>query len=243
MAALALPALAAPLAAEEGAVRGVPVEFFACNFVDGQGMSDLMEVVEEFNEWSDQYDSAYAAWVITPQYHNNPDMFDVGWLGAWPNGESFGTGMDAWRASGGDIAESFTEVIDCSGRHEMATSFPIHTPDGQPGDGIVLFSECRLHDGKNGADALTAHGKAAAATAALGSAASHWLFFPAMGSGDIDFDYWRVAGMKNYADLGAAAEMLTNGGGMQKVAEAIGPVADCGAWTGFDARQVRRSGS
>ena len=67
-----------------------------------------------------------------------------------------------------------------------------------------------------------------------------WLFFPGIGAGDIDFDFWRVVAFPNYAGLGAAAEVYLNGGGWQKSQEILGPVASCSSPAAFDARLARQ---
>jgi hypothetical protein len=96
-----------------------------------------------------------------------------------------------------------------------------------------------LQEGKMPGDALPAHRKLAAEMKTMGSKGSSWLFYPGLGAGDIDFHYWSVLGFKNYAELGAAMEMYTNGGGWKKAMGILGPVTRCGSPSVFDARVVR----
>jgi len=219
--------------------KGVPVEFFACNWQDGKGMADLDKVTKKFSQWADKNDAGYSAWVLTPQFHSADLGFDVGWLGSWPSYGAFGKGQDTWMAGGQELAGDFAEVFDCTISHETATSVVINAPDGPPGDGVVLFTPCSVNEGKTPADAPAAHGKAAAAMKAMGSKAASWLFFPGMGTSATDFDYWSVLAFKNYSDLGASTEMYINGGGWQKVMGEIGSVARCDSPSAFDAHLVR----
>ena len=227
--------------AQDAAPKAVPVEFFACNFQDGKGMADLDKVIDKFKAYADQNDVGYTAWTLTPQFTNDreEDAFDVGWLGAWPDGNAFGKSQDNWMTKGRDVAKAFGAVIDCSNRHEMASSIAINAPEEPPGDGVVMFYACSLGDGKSPNDAIAAAGKLSGAMTALGTNASSWLFFPGMGAGDIDFDFWRVVAFNNYTELGAAAETYMNGGGWQKNMEILGPVAGCSSPGVYDARLVR----
>jgi len=224
--------------AQQAQDKGVPVEFFGCNYQDGKGLQDLQKVGEKFSKWSAKNDSGYSAWILTPQFHTNLDI-DVGWLGSWPDANAMGKGQDTWMAGGRELAADFEKVIDCSHWHESATSAVINAPKGPPGNGVVLFAECTMVAGKTPAEALPAHRKVAAEMVAMGSKASSWLFFPGMGNSDIDFHYWSVLGFNNYTELGAATELYVNGGGWQKAMGILGPVTRCKPPTAFDAHLVR----
>jgi hypothetical protein len=223
--------------AQEEKVSAGMVEFFACNWVEGKDMKDLQKINDQFRKWSKKNDSSYSAWTITPQFYSGGGMFDVGWLGAYPDGNAFGKGQDAWMAEGGDLAADFAEVVDCSLSHELSTSVAINAPDGPPGDGVVMFAACNANEGKLG-DAYKAHKRAGAAMRGLGSKASAWLFYPALGAADTGADYFLVVATNNYTELGAALEIYTNGGGWQKSQEALAGSASCGSPIVFDARLV-----
>jgi hypothetical protein len=219
--------------------KGAPVEFFACNWQEGKGMADLEKVGKKFSQWADKHSPGYSAWIMTPSMYDANLGFDVGWLGGWPDGNAFGQTQDKWRSDGRALSDEFDRVIDCSPGHQLATSAVVNAPKGPPGNGVVMFAECTLQDGKMPADALTAHRAAGAAMKAMGSPTSSWLFYPGMGAGDIDFHYWSVIAAKNYTDLGAATELYINGGGWQKMMGILGPVTRCASPTVFDAHVVR----
>lgn len=216
-----------------------PVEFFGCYWRDGKGMKDLDKVADKFRAYADDNDSVYSAWTITPQFHSSPEMFDIGWLGAWPDSGSFGESQENWMARGRELAAEFNKVVDCSGRHELALSVPINAPQGTPGDGVLMFYQCSLHDGKTMDDAYAAHLKSGQKMRERGSKAVSWLFYPAMGAGDIDFDYYHVVGFYRWAELGSTMEVYVNQGGMQEAAQLIGGAASCRTPTVFDVQLVR----
>ena len=237
-----LAAMGATIASAVGAPEqhAAAVDFRACNFREGKGMPDLEKVNEKFRSYANKGDVPYSAWTLTPQYHNGAG-FDVGWLGAWPDGEAFGVSVEKWQstAEGRALQAEFNTVIDCSGRHELAASLPINASDGIPKDGVVMFYQCSLKDGKTLADAYTAHLAAGTAMKAMGSMGLSWMFQPALGAGDIDFDYYHVVAFYRYSDMGATMEMFANGGGRQKQASFLSPVASCATPTVFDALSVR----
>ena len=224
--------------AVEATAKAAPVDFRACNFREGKGMQDLEKVTAKFREYANKNDFAYAAWVLTPQFHAGAG-FDLGWLGAWPDGESFGVSMESWHAPNNSIAAQFNEVIDCSLRHEMAMSQPINAPESTPTNGVVMFYQCSLNEGKTLADAYAAHLDAGLAMKAKGSLGMSWFYTPAVGAGNIDFDYYHVVAFSRYSDMGATMEMYVNGGGIQAQQKILGSVSSCQTPMVMDALSVR----
>lgn len=225
------------LADEEAVARAVPLNFMACYFVEGKGMSDLNPVLERFDRWATRYDAKYTAWVMTPRYYNNPNMYDVAWLGTWPDGKTFGVSQDAWVSQGVEVLQAFGEVIDCRVR-ELASSVEVYTPNGAPEQGVWMFSHCTLKDGKTLGDAYRASRELAETMAGLGSSASHFMFYPGLGAGDLGFDFWRVTTFSNFTELGEFAEIYINGGGWDETTRTVGSIASCTSPNTFDARMV-----
>ena len=215
----------------------VPVEWWECEFEDGKNFDDLEKVNAKFNKWADKNDAGYAAWIMVPNLHSGVD-FDFGWLGSWPSGADFGKGTDAFMRAE-EMQEAFVDVIDCGGRHVMATSAVVNAPDGPPDNGVVIFSACHHRDGKSFNDSYEAHKKMATAMSGMGSKGASWIFYPGLGTSSEDPDYWQVVAFKNYTDLGAATELWTNGGGWKKAAEILGPVSSCESSSVWNARLVR----
>ncbi|MFK8050321.1 MAG: hypothetical protein AB8B81_17990 [Halioglobus sp.] len=218
--------------------KATPAEFFSCKFMKGKSLKDVEKVAANFSKWSKENDGNYAAWLLTPQFHSGESSFDVGWLGAWTDGNAFGKGQDAWLNSGGKIAGDFAKVMDCSGRHEMSASVPINAPDTPPGDGVLMVSQCNVNEGKTVADSYEAHMKMGAAAKANGSKASSYLFYPLLGVGAEEFDYYFLVASENYTQLGAMIESYTNGGGYMRAQEILGPVETCTSPNVYDVRAV-----
>jgi hypothetical protein len=227
--------------AQGEATKPGPVEAFYCNYQPGKGMNDLMQVAQRFDKWADKNDASYSAWILTPAYGQFTELPDVLWLGSNPSGIEMGKAQTAWRASGGELQKAFDSVMACGG-HAVATSVEINAPDGPPGDGVVMFTQCSLDDGSDSMKAIAAHKKYSAAMRGLGAKGSSWLFFPMIGgSTDRDFDYWGVTTFKGWTDFFAGYELYVNGGGWKKGMEALSGAASCaaGSPTVWDVKLVR----
>lgn len=239
---VAVTAWAQSTQAQEGGAKPAPVEAFFCNFVPGKDMNDLTQVAQKFSKWADKNHADYSAWILTPRFGQFGEMSEVVWLGSNQSGNQMGKGLDAWAKSGGDIQKAFDSVIAC-GSHSVASSVEVNAPDGPPGDGVVMFSQCSIADGSDWAKAVGAHKKYSATMRGLGGKNSNWMFFPMLGSGDLDFDYWGVSTFSSWADYFAAYELYVNGGGWQKAAESMQGVAKCeeGSPSVWDVKLVRQA--
>ena len=234
----------AALAQGEAAKPG-PLEAFFCKYQSGKGMNDLMQVAQRFSKWADKNDPSYSAWILTPAYGQFTELPQVVWLGSNPSGNEMGKAQEAWRASGGDLQKAFDSVIACGG-HSVASSVEINAPDGPPGDGVVMFTQCSIDDGSDWMKAVAAHKKYSAAMRALGAKNSNWLFFPMIGgTADRDFDYWGVSTFSSWTNYFAAYELYVNGGGWKKGMETMTGAASCrqGSPTVWDAKLVRSAAS
>ena len=218
-----------------------PVEAFDCNYQSGKDMSDLMQVAQRFNKWAEKNDPSYSAWILSPAYGQFSELPDVIWLGSNPSGNEMGKAQTAWRAGGGELQKAFDTVVTCDG-HAVASSVEINAPDGPPGDGVVMFTQCSIDDGSDWMKAIAAHKKYATAMRSLGAKGCNWLFFPMIGgSADRDFDYWGVSTFNSWTDYFAGYELYVNGGGWKKGMEALDGAASCpaGSPSVWDVKLVR----
>ena len=220
--------------------KAAPADFQACKFRPGKDMADLDKVSAQFREYANKGDFAYSAWTLVPRYHNNAG-FDVGWLGAWPDGEAYGVSMDKWLSDteAHALQAKFSQVMDCSGRQELSYSWPINAADATPTDGVLMVYECSLGDGKSLEDAYAAHLEWGTAKKGLGFLDNSWMFVPAIGSGDIDFDYRHLVIFYRYSDLGAAMEVYANGGAKQTRDKIYAGTTSCKTPVILDAKSVR----
>lgn len=219
-------------------VRAAPVDFRACTFHEGKGMADLDQLAEKFRAYANKHDFNYAAWALVPEYASALP-YDFGWLGAWPSSDAFGISMEKWKTTGKSLAAEFAETMDCGDRHELAMWVPVTAAESTPEDGVLMISRCSLRDGKSEQDAYEAHISFGNHMRGLGSLASSWLFFPTMGAGNIDYDYYHAVAFYRYSDMGAAMELYSNKGGHAAASEFLYPVSDCKTPIVFDAISIR----
>jgi hypothetical protein len=105
-----------------------------------------------------------------------------------------------------------------------------------------MFSSCTLAEGVGPADSYTAHVAWAKYLDSKGSKAAIWTFYPGLGIGSADFDYYVVTAYSNYADLAATTEILTNGGGWMEAAKIFADVVSCDGPHVYNS-QLRRNGA
>lgn len=225
----------------EAGPAAFPAEVFTCTYRDGMDRSDLDKVNARFNKWADENDpEGYSAWVMTPQFYNANVDFDVLWLGAWQNFEKLGTAQDTWTQKGGAMAEAFNKVMTCD-NHVLFRGYTIIPPMQQtpPPTGVVFFSSCTAAEGVEPREVYDAHVKWEQWFRGKGVKTASWAFVHDLGAGDPGFDYYHVRSFNNYSDMGAAGELLFNGGGLAVAEEMENSVTSCDMARVYDATLVR----
>jgi len=221
-----------------------PLEAFYCNYQSGKSMKDLLPVAERFAKWADKNDSDYSAWLLTPQFGMFTQLPQVIWLGSNTNGGDFGKGMEAYEAAGGDDTFGFSKVVDCSMGHVLASSTEINAPEGIPGDGVVMFSQCKVSEGSDWSKVVAAHKTLSKSMRDMGAKNSNWLFYPMLGGGAIDYDYLAVSTFNSWSDYFAAYQMYVDGA-WKKFVDTMKGVATCNNRTPtvWDVKLVRKGAS
>lgn len=208
--------------------RFVPVETFACNYLDGKGPADLDAVIANWNAWMDEQDEHdYFAVTLTP-YYFGPDTFDVAWLGSWPGGEAMGRGTDLWLNEGGEISAQFFEVLSCDSHSNFAAT-ELKAPEGETPDSIVLaFSDCTGPDSSEGWDQLMSGMDAwSAYMTDSGYNQGNWMLFPVYGGGGAKFDFKLVKGYDNHTQLGQDYQRFSENADWEKQGELLGAYMEC----------------
>lgn len=226
--------------AEQGP-RFVPVETWACNYLDGKNLGDLMAFAEKFNAWLDdeEYTDYFAA-VVTPSYFGEKKM-DVGWLGAWADGNAMGAGTDMWLADGGALAAEFIGIVDC-GAHTQFASMMIKTPPDDESDDknfVLDFTNCSVKDGVEFDSVLEAMGTWAKYQEEHGFRNGTWIMFPIFGESNTDYDFKVVNSHESHTTFGAGFELMGNGGHWRKSSELFDSLLDCDIARVYDATQIR----
>jgi len=220
------------------------VEGFTCSYNKGKGPSDLAKVNVKWNAWADGINfPAYNAWNLTPNFVDSGTTMDVVWLGAWQNGIDMGKGLDLWKTKGSKINTEYGKVVTC-GEHSNFASYNIRMPDmSSPStSGVVTFSDCSLEEGKSMADGMAAVAAWAKHLDSTGSKSGMWVFFPALGTGDTDWDFKMVESHRNYASLGHDWEDYGNKQGYAKAQAVFTGVMECGGTRVYDSEMVRNGG-
>jgi hypothetical protein len=101
-----------PAHAQQDMPQMAAIESWGCQMNEGQSMSDLMKVVNDWNEWSDDNGiDAYSAWVLNPIFKANADFVrEAGWFGYAPNFTEMGKVMQTWMTKGQKLNERFNKV-------------------------------------------------------------------------------------------------------------------------------------
>lgn len=227
----------------------IPVEAFVCKFKDGKGWKDLDAANTAFNEWMDEIGANdYFAAIMTPRYHPDYDSMDFGWVGGWRDGNSMGTGMDAWLNEGQEIAARYKAISTCS----SGSSFVSRTlrPPADRGDDdsdnsfVLSFSDCSLKTkGEEGAwDAyMAAEEEWNAYADEHGIEGSRYLWWPNHGAEDKDYDFKHITVWDDHTMRGGAWAKLAEGH-WYKTEELFAGKLDCDNGRLYDARIVRNVG-
>lgn len=224
--------------------RFLPTELYACDFREGKGPADLDAVVDQWNAYLDEQGTdAYQAWTLTRQFFSPEQDFDVLWLGASRDGNTFGQGRDNYHATGGESIAAFNSVVECNahvGFASRAFKLPPDYDDGSPETAVITFSDCTIKEGATYdtiAEGMTGWANTLSEN---GSNAGMYQWWPAYGGGDANFDFKMLGVYPNHASLGADFERVVNGALWRTRMEMLGDQIDCNESRVYDAR-LRRS--
>jgi hypothetical protein len=202
------------VAQEEAPTPTPVVEIFGCTFIEGSDMEDLTAVATRWSAWADDNEiTNYTAFILTPYLYSDQLTYDVLWLGAWPNGAAMGAGEAVWFAEGGDVADDFDAVVDCS-IHALFAEVMLRQPEAPPPEGaLVTFEDCKVQDGRTVTEAVTAVLEWTNYLAENGTDHFSAAFFPLAGESDeAGYDFKRVQGFSSIQDYGEFVDINTRGG-------------------------------
>jgi len=221
-----------------------PVEAFYCKLKDGKTMQDLDKVNAGFLKWAEKNDPNYSAWILTPNFGIFTQLPQLIWLGSWPDGVQAGKGTDAFNTADANDAFGYGKVVDCSMGHVLASSTEINAPEGIPGDGVVMFTQCKISEGSDWSKVVAAHKTLSKSMRDMGSKGSSWLFYPMLGGGEINYDYLGVSTFNSFTDYFAAYQIYVDGA-WKKFGETMKGVASCNDRTPtvWDVKLLRKGAS
>jgi len=234
-------AIADSHAEKQDGPKWVPVETWTCDFRDGKDMDDLMEVTAEWNDFMDEKDvDYYYAALVMPNYFGEI-MFDVGWLGAWKDGNKMGAGTDMWVSEGTDMGAKFNELCTWKAHINFASTNIKSPGDDEEDDKtfVLSFSNCSAKEGKKFDDVMAGMNAWEEYATEHGFQNSTWMMFPVYGESDNDYNFKLLEGHDDHAALGADYELMGNGGHWRKKNEILNDLIECDIPRVYDAMSLR----
>ena len=218
------------------------IEIYPCTYRGDNDIDNLHTVTTRFNTWADRNNVAnYTAFLATPYAYSADLEADVLWLGAYPNGTEMGAGETKWLAQGGDVSAAFDAVVECNA-HSLYAEVVVNQPSGPPPqNGIAMFEDCKVHEGRTDEEAIGALGQWAEYTKSRGSDAFSAALFPLAGlPNDADYTFKLVTGFDSLAAFGKGTDMYT-GGGFMRADELFGRLLTCNSPRVYTLERVRLS--
>lgn len=211
--------------------RMIPVDILACNYNEGKGPADLATAIANWKRWVNDTDYAddFSAWSLTKHYAGAEQEFDFLWLLAWRNGGAMGGAWQEYLENGGEVAAGFAEVSNCPGAANFVSINHRPTPNNNtPGDGVLVFSDCKRKDGISNQDVGRAMSRWAAVLddKKLEVGIFHW--YPVFGGGgESPFHFKQISAFADHQAFGRFYETMTNGGLYMESQAITDPVMDC----------------
>ena len=216
------------------------VEIFPCTYRGNNGIENLRTVSARFNTWADRNSMTnYTAFIATPYAYSADLEADVLWLGGWPNGTAMGVGETLWLSQGGDVSAAFDAVVDCNA-HSLYAEVIVNQPSSPPPqNGVAMFEDCTVHEGRTNGEALAALGQWSEYTKSHGADAFSAALFPLAGlANDAHYTFKLVTGFDSMDAFGKGTDMYT-GGGFMRADELFGRLLDCNSPRVYTLERVR----
>lgn len=216
------------------------IEVFPCTYRGNNDMDNLRSVNERFNAWADRNNvTNYTAFTLTPYAYSADVEYEVAWLGAWPNGTAMGENEALWLSQGGEVAAAFDAVLECDS-HSLYAEVVINQPSTPPPEnGIAMFEDCTVHEGRTVPEAIAAATQWAEYTKARGPETFSAFLFPLAGlENDADYDFKVVTGFDSMQAFGRGTDMYT-GGGFLRAEELFGRLLTCNSPRIYRLERVR----
>ena len=182
-----------------------------CQFADGKDMNDVMKVLDEWNEYGDEYfTEPFSAWVMTPVYMSNSDFdLDFVFLGFAETLAGVGKAEDEFRDGGQKIGEKWERVTDCSGM-SLNLNVEGRAPKNEwveGATGYTMIRSCSFKEGKS-VDDLESNDKVwNKYLDDSGFEGGYWRWWPETGSPtETDYDYLVAVSFSSIEEYGASRD-------------------------------------
>ena len=187
-----------------------------CQFADGKDMDDVMNVLDEWDEYGDEnFSEPFSAWVMTPVYMSNSDFdLDFVFLGFADTLASVGKAEDEFRNGGQKIGEKWERVTNCSGM-SLNLNYEARTPKNEwveDATAYTMIQSCSLNDGMT-TDDLQANDRVwNKYLDEAGYEGGYWRWWPETGSPiENNYDYLVVVSFSSIEEYGASRDNRIKG--------------------------------
>jgi hypothetical protein len=237
--------IATPAIAQQNAppMPAPVVELYGCKFNANKGMNDLHAVTTRWNTWADKNKMTdYSAFIATPFLHSADLPNDVVWLGAWPNAAAMARDAALSQTKEGrEIDAAFDAVGPCAS-HALYAELVIRRPKSPPpANGVAVFRDCTVRDGRTVSEAITAMGQVAGYMTGRGSEAFNAFLFPLAGlPNNAHYTFKEVVGFGSMDAFGKDLDVYT-AGGFQRFEELLGRVIDCNSARVYTLERARQA--
>ena len=202
------------------------VETFACDFVDGKGMDDLMKVTKKWDKWADKIHSvAYTGLVLSPFYYDALDA-DVYWVGFSSSFRDQAVAQAEYEAKGAKMQADFDSVYSCKSHSQLAW-VRVRDESGPTDEGIVDFSACAMLPNASQQDLSAADTKMNAFLTKIESSARIYRWYPMQGNETNGADFYQASWSGSFEEKGLNTDKFLQNGGVQLRDSLYGPIVKC----------------
>ena len=206
------------------------VETLACDFNDGKGMDDLMQVTKKWDKWaSKNHTVAYTGLVLTPFYYDSLNA-DVYWVGFSPSFEDQAVAQSDYEAKAGKVEEEFSSVYSCKFRSQLAW-VRVRDESGDTESGVVDFSGCTMLPNATQEKMAAADNKMNGFLSRIKSTTRIYRWYPLQGNAISDVDYYQASWSPSLQEKGSNADKFVRSGGLQIRAALYGDLVQCNGGT------------
>jgi hypothetical protein len=218
------------------------MEMFACNYADGKGRQDVLNVAAEWDKWADSnFSEPYRAYMMTPLFFTKSDFpMDWIWLGVSDSPSQMGTVNDEWLAKGDKLQAKFDKVSPCMSHNYMG-SMELR-PYPQLGEaGYVQVRSCTMKPGVSWGQVRRTNMEIAEWMEEKGVPGGNYLWWPGTGSAiKSDIDFYNVWITQSLAERGEGLQIFGANDWGDESYHIAGDdsIAECDGWRIWHAQPV-----
>jgi|TARA_B100000767_G_C19753939_1_gene532029 hypothetical protein len=202
------------------------VETFACDFVEGKGMDDLVKVTNKWDKWADKNHSVgYTGLVLSPFYYDNLDA-DFYWVGFSSSFKDQAVAQAEFQAKGSKMQDDFDSVYSCKSHSQLAW-VRVRDETGPTDAGVVDFSGCAMLPNASREKLNAADKKMNSFLTQIGSSARVYRWYPMQGNEMSGADFYQANWSGSLEEKGVNTDKFLQSGGVQVRNSLYGSIMQC----------------